>query len=143
MEKPIIMSEKLLFVFDTNVLISAHLKDDSQPAYAYRTALNKGIIVRSTSTFEEFATHFIRQKFNKYSPFDKRIEQIEAFKKRSMPITVFLSISAYRDPDDNQFLELAIAANAYCIVSGDEDLLVLHPFCNIPIVKPADFLKLF
>ena len=60
-----------------------------------------------------------------------------------MPITAFMSISAFGYPDDNQFLELAIAANAYCIVFGDEDLLVLHPFYNIPIVKPADFLKLF
>ena len=37
-------------------------------------------------------------------------------------------------------LAAAVAAKADIIVSGDEDLLVLHPFEGIPIVGPADFL---
>ncbi|WP_419788833.1 putative toxin-antitoxin system toxin component, PIN family [Mucilaginibacter sp. X4EP1] len=32
-----------------------------------------------------------------------------------------------RDPKDNKFLELAFAAEASCIVSGDQDLLILNP----------------
>lgn len=51
-------------------------------------------------------------------------------------------ITACRDPKDNKFLEVALAAKADVIVSGDEDLRVLSPFEGIPVIQPSDFLKL-
>jgi predicted nucleic acid-binding protein len=45
-----------------------------------------------------------------------------------------------RDPKDNKFLELALSGKATHIVSGDEDLLVLHPFRGILILMPQAFL---
>ena len=53
------------------------------------------------------------------------------------------SITACRDSKDNKFLELAVAANASCIITGDKDLLVLHPFKNIPILSSSEFLNRF
>ena len=50
------------------------------------------------------------------------------------------TIVACRDPKDDKFLEAALAGNADCIVSGDADLLILTPFENIPILRPAEFL---
>jgi putative PIN family toxin of toxin-antitoxin system len=47
-----------------------------------------------------------------------------------------------RDPKDNQVLEAAVAGRADIIVSGDDDLLVLHPFERIPIVVPSIFLAM-
>jgi predicted nucleic acid-binding protein len=38
-------------------------------------------------------------------------------------------------------LEAAVAGEADYIVTGDKDLLVLHPFEGIPIVGPAEFLE--
>jgi predicted nucleic acid-binding protein len=35
-----------------------------------------------------------------------------------------------------------VAGQADVIVSGDEDLLVLHPFEGIPVLTPADFLEI-
>jgi putative PIN family toxin of toxin-antitoxin system len=51
-------------------------------------------------------------------------------------------IGACRDPKDNKFLEVAVASRADVLVSGDEDLLVLHPFQGIPIIRPTEFLEL-
>jgi predicted nucleic acid-binding protein len=48
-----------------------------------------------------------------------------------------------RDPRDNQFLALALAAEADVVVSSDEDLLALHPWRGIPVVMPAEFLSRF
>ncbi len=48
-----------------------------------------------------------------------------------------------RDPKDNKFLELAVAGNADCIVTGDKDLLVLNPFRDTKIISPANFLIQF
>lgn len=42
-----------------------------------------------------------------------------------------------RDPDDDQVLALAIAAQADLIISGDNDLLVLQQFNGNPIVNAA------
>ncbi|TAH01067.1 MAG: putative toxin-antitoxin system toxin component, PIN family, partial [Sphingobacteriales bacterium] len=39
--------------------------------------------------------------------------------------------------------ELAITANADCLITGDEDLLILNPFRNIPILNAFDFLNQF
>jgi len=54
-----------------------------------------------------------------------------------------VKISECRDPKDNKFLELAVAGDANCIVTGDKDLLVLNPFRGIKIISPSDFLIQF
>jgi len=43
-----------------------------------------------------------------------------------------------RDPDDDEVLALAFAAQVDLIVSGDDDLLSLQTFRGIPIVTPAE-----
>ncbi|WP_308604171.1 putative toxin-antitoxin system toxin component, PIN family [uncultured Fibrobacter sp.] len=49
------------------------------------------------------------------------------------------TIDACRDPKDNMFLECAVAANAYYLVSGDSDLLVLGKIKDIPIITVNQF----
>jgi len=46
------------------------------------------------------------------------------------------------DPDDDKFLEAALAAHADYVVSGDAALLNLKHHRGIGIVRPARFLKL-
>jgi putative PIN family toxin of toxin-antitoxin system len=53
------------------------------------------------------------------------------------PVT---SVQDCRDPKDNKYLELALAAGAEVIVSGDADLLVLDPWRGVRILRPADYL---
>ena len=45
-----------------------------------------------------------------------------------------------RDPDDDKLLEIAAVGRADCLVTGDQDLLILNPFQRIPILTPAGFL---
>lgn len=56
--------------------------------------------------------------------------------------TINEKIEVCRDVKDNKFLELAVAGNATFLISSDEDLKVLHPFRNISIISPSDFLRL-
>jgi predicted nucleic acid-binding protein len=58
-----------------------------------------------------------------------------------MPANAPPTILASRDVRDNQFLDLAVAAQATCIITGDPDLLDLHPFHAMPIVTPAQFIE--
>ncbi|OFZ70705.1 MAG: putative toxin-antitoxin system toxin component, PIN family [Betaproteobacteria bacterium RBG_16_58_11] len=46
-----------------------------------------------------------------------------------------------RDPDDDAVLAAAIAGQVDLIVSGDDDLLCLKQFQNIPILSPAEVLQ--
>jgi len=48
-------------------------------------------------------------------------------------IDIVEKVTKCRDPKDNKFLELAINGSANFIVSGDQDLQVMHPFRDIPI----------
>lgn len=131
------------FVFDTNALISAQLKEGSVSTQAFDKAIATGTIVCSSSILEEFATRFVRRKFKKYMPDEDRVEAIGRVKRISLFIEPTIDIKACRDPDDDKFLSLAIAIKANCIVTGDGKLQELHPFRGIPIVSPADFLKIF
>ncbi|MCF0113471.1 MAG: putative toxin-antitoxin system toxin component, PIN family [Bacilli bacterium] len=49
------------------------------------------------------------------------------------------SIAVCRDPDDDKFLECAVAAKALYIVSGDKDLLLLERYKDIEIITAKNF----
>jgi putative PIN family toxin of toxin-antitoxin system len=132
-----------VFVFDTNSLISANLSPDSVNRKAFDKVRQIGIAVYSNATFAEFAEALSRPKFDKYISIKKRQQAVTAFKKRAHLIPVSITLKICRDPKDNKFLELAVEAGAVCIITGDKDLLVLHPFENIQILSATDFLKAF
>ena len=71
---------------------------------------------------------------------DERMEFLAVLLREATLVEVTAHVGECRDPQDNKFLELAASGRALCIVSGDQDLLVLHPFCGIPIVTPRGFL---
>jgi predicted nucleic acid-binding protein len=55
-------------------------------------------------------------------------------------IDVVSLIAECNDPKDDKFLNLAIDGRADVIISRDPDLLVLHPFRNILVLNPSDFI---
>jgi putative PIN family toxin of toxin-antitoxin system len=80
---------------------------------------------------------------DKYHLTDDDVETVLALiLLRGEPIVPQRRITACRDPKDNVVLEVAVAGEADYIVTGDDDLLVLHPFEGVPIVGSAEFLKL-
>ena len=50
------------------------------------------------------------------------------------------AVADCRDPTDNKYLELVLAAQADTLVSSDEDLLVLTPWRGRRILRPAEYL---
>jgi putative PIN family toxin of toxin-antitoxin system len=132
------------FVFDTNVMFSASLLGNSINAKALDHALNIGRIVVSDDVLAEFAEVIFRKKFDKYFLNDnERHEAVDFIAVNALVYSPKITINACRDPKDDKFLELAITAGASCIITGDQDLLVLHPFESIQILSTADFLKRF
>jgi len=135
------MNDKPLYVFDTNVIVSALLYEQSIPAQAFRAALNRGEILLSRPVLKELNEVLTREKLKPYLLPEERERFIIALLNESTFIDIKESIRACRDPKDDKILEFAVNGGAVCIVSGDEDLLILSPFREIPIIKPDEFLN--
>ena len=48
-------------------------------------------------------------------------------------------VSVCDDPDDNKFMECAIAGNSKIIISGDKHLLKVSGYQGIKVLKPREF----
>lgn len=131
------------FVFDTNNLVSSVLFANSTPAKALDVAFERGNLAVSNKTLNELANVLFRKKFDSYLSDDERWQFIDRIESKSKLFLPNIEITDCRDPRDNKFLELAVTAKASCIVTGDKDLLVLHPFRNIPILNASEFLNTF
>jgi putative PIN family toxin of toxin-antitoxin system len=59
--------------------------------------------------------------------------QMEVVQPASLPSPIC------RDPDDDQVLAAAMTANCRCIVTGDQDLLVLGSYSGVAIISPGEF----
>jgi len=132
-----------LFVIDTNTLISAFLSKYSNTRKAIDRAIETGKILASLETYNEFREVLLRPKFDKYISAERKLLILNELKELIVFKEISESINVCRDPKDNKFLELAIAAKASCIITGDDDLLILHPFREIPILNASDFLNTF
>ncbi|MEO6218917.1 MAG: putative toxin-antitoxin system toxin component, PIN family [Ginsengibacter sp.] len=132
------------FVFDTNCLVSASILPKSLSRQAFDKAVRLGPIASSQEVFEEYTQVLFRRKFDKY--FISNEERLFIINLVATKLRVFSPteiIEECRDPKDNKFLELAISAKASCIITGDRDLLVLHPFREIPVLNAVDFISHF
>ncbi len=130
------------FVFDTNVLVSALLTPKGHSRQAFTKADRNGFILQSSETIAEVEQVIYRERFDKYVTNAERTRFLSHLLEKSTVIPITEPITVCRDPDDDKFLELAVSGNADYLVSGDDDLLALHPFREIPILRPAEFLAL-
>ena len=80
-----------------------------------------------------------RKKFDRWATMAERLELVGLLLHISDIVSIPSPIIACRDPKDDKYLEAAVAGAADAIVSGDADLLSLHPFRGVPIPAPAAF----
>jgi putative PIN family toxin of toxin-antitoxin system len=128
------------YVVDNNVLVSRLLAAYSVPGKAASYAADKGILLVSDTTVDELVDVLARPKFDSYVTLEERKGFIERLLRIAERVTILRQVQACRDPRDDKFLEVAINGEADTVVTGDRDLLILHPFMGIPILSPADFL---
>lgn len=130
-------------VLDTNLLVSAALLPGSASGQALRQAVLTHELCFSDATWDELHEVLHRPKFDRYFPHaSQRSEYLHALARAARWHHVVSSVTDCRDAKDNKFLDLALDARASIIVSGDSDLLCLHPWRGIAIVPPAALLDL-
>ncbi|QUV84159.1 putative toxin-antitoxin system toxin component, PIN family [Chloracidobacterium aggregatum] len=135
------MANEPRFVFDTNVVISALLMRQSIARQAFDRATQTGKLLVSHVTVGELNDVLQRKGFERYITGEERMEFLSAFVRDGILVEIVERVVACRDPKDEKFLELAVNGKAACMVSGDKDLLVLHPFRGTAIVTPRQFVE--
>lgn len=131
---------ELRIVIDANVAVSAVLLRQSTPRQALDSALANGKLLISSATITELDEVLRRPKFNRYIAELERLEFLAALVLAAEQVDIVERVAVCRDVRDDKYLELAINGQATHIISGDEDLLVQHPFRGIAVLTPQVFL---
>ena len=130
-------------VVDTNVLLSAALSPSGTPATLLDRLLQVGKLVYSATTFAELEGRIWLPKFDHYLPMDRRRLLREANACAfwvEVPSTI-AERKFSRDVKDDAFIYAAMTAGASRLVTGDNDLLCLHPLGDLHILSPRDALE--
>lgn len=141
-------STGFVVVIDTNVWISGLLSAGGAPAQLTRQAVRNGWPVFSAETFAELRERLWRPKFDRYITLEQRKRFLLDLESIACWVDVLPTIASQplcRDPADDKFLHLALAAGANWLVSGDQDLLVLADSAaaqGVGILSPAEALRL-
>lgn len=131
-------------VLDTNVVISAGISTDGNPALIFEMLILEDVKNYTTQDIiDEIKEVLLRPRITKIISLVEQEFIIGIFEKFSEKIAVGIKFQEIKDdPDDNKFLECAVSASADYIISGDNHLLKLHKFRGIKIITPAEFVKL-
>jgi uncharacterized protein len=129
-----------LIIFDASALVSASLKVDSVPERALLRAEEVDVFALSAAVDAEIAAVLNRPKFVHAISLARRERVLEILRRSAVWFEPTVRVTDCRDPKDNKYLELALAAGAETIVSSDDDLLVLNPWRGVHILLPADYL---
>ncbi len=135
------MRRRERIVVDTNCLVSRLLLADSIPGRAVRKAVDASILLVSEATMEELADVLGRSQFDRYVSIEDRKQFLRLLGRVAEFVPIIYPVRECRDRDDDRFLEVALNGRANLILSGERDLLSLHPWRNVAILSPKDYLK--
>jgi putative PIN family toxin of toxin-antitoxin system len=132
----------LKLVIDTNVVISALLKQESNPALIMSLIL-RGIctLCLTEKIFVEYEEVSGRGKFKKLDQTSVR-EFLSALRKRASWVVPEVPVDGItKDPDDNVFLECALESKADFLITGNIHHFPGKKFHHTSIVTPNEFVS--
>ena len=126
-------------VVDTNVFASAIIFPRSVPRRLVDDALDQGVVLFSDVTMSELTEVLSRPKFARYVSRRERELFLAQIGSAAEFVPIIRLVRECRDPKDDMFLEVALNGRADVIITGDADLLALHPWRDIAILSPTDY----
>ena len=127
-------------VIDTNVFLSAWLGGRTRAVLDALLARRFELLI-STSLLGELAYVLSRSEWQRLLGAHRVRELLAVVREAAVIVHPSQPVTACRDPEDNALLECGIAGRADVLVTGDRDLLTLHPFHSLDILSPSDFLR--
>lgn len=131
-----------MLVLDTNIWISFALNREGRLGKGVAKAIQSHPYAFSEATFAELTEVLFREKFDPFVSRSSRIKLLKLIGSGAEWFTPRQKLKACRDPKDDKFLDLAVAAQATHIITGDTALLALDPFQEVRILTISDFLNL-
>lgn len=127
-------------VIDTNVWLSAAFTRSGTAAVLCRLLIERNVQQAfSQSTFDELRTRLWLPKFDRYASIESRRRFLSSIRESAEWHEVPESLNARtwcRDPGDDKFIAMALAASAARLITGDADLLCRDPLGNLRILTP-------
>lgn len=126
-------------VVDTNLMIRALLSEGPARQFLRVAPLHHQLLYHSEQ-FMELREVAARPRLHLAN--QAVVELIDRFQHYGEQVDTSLdAINDCRDPNDNYILALALAGTAECILTEDEDLLVLDSWRSIRIMRLFQFLQ--
>lgn len=126
-------------VLDTNIFISSFFWGGNPRKVLTRIIDGKDTLFVSNDILREVYGVMIRPKFKvNHRHVVHFIDSIEDIAYRVIPTGIVQGVC--RDSDDDKILECAILGNVDFIINGDDDLLSLKEFQEIPIVTAKAYI---
>ena len=129
-----------MIVFDASAVVSAALREDSVPERALLHAEATDLFALSAEVEAEIVEALDRPCFARAVTVARRTRILDTLRGGAVWFAPAKRVTDCRDAKDNKYLELALAAGARALVTGDADLLVLHPWRGVRILRPAEYL---
>jgi uncharacterized protein len=137
----------MLVVLDTNLIVSAALAPNGLSAQILGFVQEDVFtLVVSEAILAEYQASIAKEEVQKRHQLEPSqiAELIDDIRATSILVEPDIHLDVVKDdPDDNKFIECAVAGEAETIVSSDPDLLDLGSYKGIQILKPHAFLQLF
>jgi len=127
-------------ILDTNVFISG-IFFSGPPSQILKAWLNQSFqIVLSQQILDEYQR--VAEALSSKFPTVDILPIIELVTIHGQFVdTQGFDVSVCEDPDDDKFLECAVASKCKTIISGDKHLLKLAGYQGIMVLTPRDFME--
>lgn len=123
--------------FDTNVIISSFITHGSAAEVFEHCIINHNVFTSS------FVIGEFKEKLQSKFGYKKEeiIDAINFIENNFIIITNYkiLPEQFCKDKDDDNIIVAALAAKVDCIITGDNELLLLKKYKDIYIISPKDF----
>lgn len=127
-------------VVDTNVLVSGIFWKGKPFEILGAWRAKRFALIVSPPILEEYRRVLAEMTRLHPSPVVRLImELIELHAEMIEPVSLAKQVCT--DPDDDKFLEAALAANAHYVISGDKALLRVKKYLTVEILRPSQFLS--
>lgn len=122
-------------VCDTNVLVAALVAEG-----LCRDIVKRRLAAHELSSSKDLLDELAETLRRKFRVEPRDIPFLKAYRERAVLVKPEkLKRRVCRDPGDDLVLATAVAAKADCILTGDDDLLVLRRFSDIAMLSPRAF----
>ncbi len=135
-------------VIDTNVFVSGLLGSPVSRSVIEAWLSGRFVLVLSSQLLSELLDVLSRPKISRYINVDQQQILMNSLLNHTEFVVPVQQIAICRDPKDDMFLNVAIAAQAHYLVTNDNDFLeddILKDFMlrlGVRVITPVDFATL-